>query len=74
MAAIAFPGPAAAEQQPVESHRQSGRLEQWMGLEAGGHQSCQPLMQGGGAVELAVMLHAAGMPAGTLMAWPPAVL
>jgi hypothetical protein len=28
-------------------------------------------MQRGGAVELAVVLHAAGMPAGTLMAWPP---
>ena len=42
-----------------------------MGLKAFAHQSGQPLMQRGGAVELAVVLHAAGMPAGTLMAWPP---
>ena len=71
MAAIALAGAAAAKQDRVDPHWQGSRFDQRMArqgrLDLGG----EALLQGALTIELAVVLHRAGMPAGGLGAAAP---
>ena len=71
MAAIALPHAAAAEQDAVDAAGEGRRLHQRMAEQVILQLRGQPLVQRAAAIQLVVVLHAAGMPAGRLRAQAP---